>query len=280
MKKLLTLFAILIHFLIDAQNEPELFPINDRSVGYLGYYLKDGKTNVVEPQFCSASYITDGYYLVSKAKHEIDDNGYRKENHLPNTEKFAILNSKGEIIIDFENNYDYIGVSEGVIFVIKNNLSGVVNDKNEILIPLIYNELDIKSKNWISVKKDNKKSGILNHLGETVIPFQYDFFGEPVFDDKKISVIVQLGNQSGVIDQNNQFVVPLVNMDLRYLTKASIIAKRNNKFGLVDYKLKTILPFEFETLDIYEDKIVGNKKGEYFYYTIAGKFLDKKRNSL
>ena len=280
MKKLFTLFAILIHFLINAQNEPELFPINDRSVGYLGYYLKDGKTNVVEPQFCSASYITDGYYLVSKAKHEIDDNGYRKENHLPNTEKFAILNSKGEFIIDFENNYDYIGVSEGVIFVIKKDLSGVVNDKNKILIPLIYDELDIKSKNWISVKKDNKKSGILNHLGETVIPFQYDFFGEPIFDDKKISVIVQLGNQSGVIDQNNQFVVPLVNMDLRYLTKVSIIAKRNNKFGLVDYKLKTILPFEFETLDIYEDKTVGNKKGEYFYYTIAGKFLDKKRNSL
>ena len=47
------------------------------------------------------------------------------------------ISSKGEFIIDFENNYDYIGVSEGVIFVIKNNLSGVVNDKNEILIPLI-----------------------------------------------------------------------------------------------------------------------------------------------
>jgi len=278
MKLQLLLFFLIFYLSANAQNDPELFPINDRSVGFLGYYLKDGKTNVVKPQFCSASYNTDGYYLVSKAEHEFYEDGRRKENHIPNTEKFGLLNSKGQFIIDFNNNYDGIFVSAGIIYVIKDNLFGVLNEQKKIVIPIIYEEFNIENKNWIYAKNKKNKFGILNYSGETILPFKYDYIGKPIIDEisKDFLVIVQDNKKYGVINQNEQFVVPPTNSELTHLTKESIIALKKNKYGLLDYKLKVILPFEFETLDFYEDKIEGNKNGFHYSYTINGKLIEQK----
>jgi len=165
------LFALLFQFSIYAQTVPELFPSNDRKAGYFGYYLKDG-TNVVKPQFCSASYNTDGYYLVSKAEHELDDYGNRKERHLPNTEKFGLLNDKGQFVIDFENDYDFFGITKGVIYVKKNNFYGVVNSRNEIVVPIENDELDIQNQEIIIAKKKNK-FGVINQKNKIIIPFIY-----------------------------------------------------------------------------------------------------------
>jgi len=278
MKILIVIFLLSAPLFVNAQNDPELFPINDRGVGLLGYYLKDGKTNVVKPQFCSASYRTEGYYMVSKAAHEYDEDGRRKENHIPNTEKFGLLNSKGQFVIDFNNDYDGIFVSKSIIYVIKNNLFGTVNEQNKMVIPIIYKEFNIENKNWIYAKNKTNKFGVLNHLGKTIIPFQYDYIGEPVTNgtSKDFLVIVKTDNKYGVINQNQEFVVPLTNTEFAQLTEVSIIAKKNDQYGLLDYKLKVILPFEFETLNFSEDKIEGTKKGFHHIFTIKGKLVDKK----
>ncbi len=277
MKTLLSILILLLHLSAIAQSGPELFPVNDRKAGYLGYYLEDG-TNVVKPQFCSASYYTDGYYMVSKAEHEYDADGRRKEAHIPNTERYGLLDSKGNFIIDFSSGYSFVGVSNGVIYVIKDNRYGTVNEKNEVLIPIIYEELEVKGKNWIVVKR-NDKYAILNPSGKTIIPFQYDYFlGDMLIDEAKneFLTIVAIGDKNGVINQRNQWVVPLSTMSLIGVSKVSVIAKKNNQYGLLDHNLKTILPFEFESLTFDEEKVVGNKDGIEYGYTIDGKLLDRK----
>ncbi|MFB9079998.1 WG repeat-containing protein [Flavobacterium procerum] len=184
MKIVFSLLFPLMHLVGNAQNDPELFPVNDKKVGYLGYYLED-MTNVVAPQFCSATYSVDGYYIVSKGEHEYYENGRRKEEHIPNTEKFGLLNSKGQFIIDFKNDYDGIYVSKGIIYIIKNNLYGTVNEQNEIVIPIEYEELNIEDKNVIIAKK-NSKYGVLNSLGETIIPFEFEDLN---VDEDKIKAV-------------------------------------------------------------------------------------------
>lgn len=279
MKIQLVLFFFVIHFSVQAQIDPELYPANDRKVGHLGYYLEDG-TNVVKPQFCSASYKTDGYYLVSKAEHEYTEDGRRKEEHIPNTEKFGLLDSKGNFIIDFNNGYDGIGVSDSVIYVVKNNLYGTVNDQNRIVIPIEYNTLEIDEKNRIRAQKD-EKYGIINHLNQMIIPFQYDFIGTTIADEKEggFFAIVQIKEKTSVINQNNEIIVPSTKYDFTDLYKTVIVAMNDDKFGVLDYKLNQILPFEFERIYV-DEKELNAYKHEYRYvYNLNGELIKKENIS-
>ena len=203
----------------------------------------------MKPQFCSASASIDGCYIVSKGEHEYDEHKNRKEEHLPNTEKFALLDSKGNFIIDFKNNYDFVGIADGIIQVKRNNLYGVVNSKNEIIIPFEYDELEIQNQGIIIVKKNNKAS-VLTNENKIIIPFIYDEIFS--FTENKQAnsfyVIVSMGDKKGVIDNYNQFIVGPSKIDLQFITDKSICIKKGKKFSLTDYKLKALLPIVFDAM--------------------------------
>ncbi|MGV0754380.1 WG repeat-containing protein [Empedobacter brevis] len=280
MKLQLLLFFLIFHFSANAQNDPELFPANDKKTGFLGYFLQDG-TNVVKGQFCSATYNIYGYYIVSKAEHEYYEDGRRKENHIPNTEKFGLLNSKGEFIIDFNNNYSFIGIENGLIYVIQNNLYGIIDDKNEILVPLEYEEMDIKKQEIIIAKK-NTKYGIITKENKILVPFIYDNIFSYAENElaNTFYVIVSKDNKNGIIDKNHKFIVPLSKTDLVFVTKKSIGIKKGNNYNLVDYNLKAILPNDFENMyliDIEGTGIYATNKGYGYYFDLDGKLLKKEK---
>lgn len=277
MKILLLVFILTFYNSVKAQNEPELFPANDRKVGLIGYFLADG-TNVVKAQFCSAGYNIDGYYMVSKAEHEYYQDGRRKEGHIPNTEKFGLLNSKGNFIIDFNNNYGFIGVEKGIIYVIKDNLYGTVNNKNEKIIPIEYDELEIQNQGIIIAKK-NKKNGIITKDNKIIIPFDYDKINS--FAEDKLNnnffVVVSSGNKEGILNKNNKFILPLSEIEIKFVTPKTICIKKNGKYSLVDHKLQALLPNDFEemSLDFDQSKITGVNNGYEYHFTIEGKLLKK-----
>ncbi|MFP3833018.1 WG repeat-containing protein [Chryseobacterium sp. SIMBA_028] len=276
MKK--TIISILLSFpclLIFAQKYPELFPVSDKKKGYIGYYLADG-TLVVPPQFCSASNNTDGYYLVSKAEHEYDESGRRKEEHISNTEKYGILNRKGEWIIGFDNNYSMIGLTNGFIMVSKNDLSGIVNDKNEILIPIEYEILDPMYSNLIAAKKNGKK-GIIDIHNKILVPFRYDevYSFHLVKSKNQYHALVRVGDQWGMIDENGKYRIELSNTELVTLTDTSVIIQKNGLYGVSDFKLKTIIPAEYSEQLFTGEEIQLLKDDAYYYFSQEGKLLRK-----
>ncbi|MFC4162111.1 WG repeat-containing protein [Epilithonimonas zeae] len=216
--------------------------------------------------------------MVSKAEHKFDEYGRRDENHIPGTEKFGLLDSKGHFIIDFNNDYDGIGVKDSVIYVIKNDLYGTVNDKNEIVIPIEFKILEIENKNRIRAEKGGKY-GIINHLNKIVIPFQYDFIGSTISDGKGFLAIFQIKNKTGVINQDNQIIVPLTKYSLMDLYRTVIVASNDEKFGVLDYKLNPILPFEFERIYVEENEINAYKDEYRYVYSLNGKIIKKENIS-
>ncbi|WP_026976808.1 WG repeat-containing protein [Flavobacterium tegetincola] len=284
-QKLNSFILILIFLLIgvdaSAQNQetiPELYPINDKKVGLIGYYLED-RTNVVKPQFCTATYNIDGYYLVSISKHEYDEDGRRKEEHIPNTEKYALLDARGNFVISFSDNYNYIIIDSGLIKVEKDKRYGILDAKKKVMIPLIYEELEVENKQIILAKKKNKM-GVLNLKNEVIIPFLYDkIYGfSSVKSDDNFYLIVSKDGKSGIIDKQNHFVIALGNHDFQFVTKKSIGLKIGNKFKLVDFNLKPILNEDFDTLylvNIDGDEIYAEARGVGFYFTLAGELLRK-----
>ena len=281
MKFLLILIIVSFYSSASAQNDAELFPVNDKKTGYIGYYLEDG-TNVVKPQFCSAGYNVAGYYMVTKAEHEFAEDGERTEKHIPNTEKVGLLNSKGEFIIDFNNNYDFIGIGSGIIYVLRNNRYGTVDDRNKTIIPLEYEKLDIQNQEVIIATKNNK-SGIITKENEVIIPFIYDeIFG---FAEAKTTdnfyVIVSKNGKTGIIDKDHKFIVAMAKRDLQFVTEKSICIKKGNKFSLVDHNLKAILPSDFEVMylvNIDHSEIYAKDKNYEYYFTIDGKLLKKEKS--
>ncbi|WP_198408390.1 WG repeat-containing protein [Chryseobacterium sp. StRB126] len=261
---------------VNAQKYNELYPLK-KANGYIGYYLSDG-TNVIPPQFCSATYNTDGYYLVSKAEHEYNEAGRRKEEHIPGTEKYGILNSKGEWIIGLDNTYSSIGISNGFIKVTKNDLSGIVNDKNEILIPLEYEELDPMDSTLISAKK-NGKEGIIDIQNKTLVPFLYDtIYGFHFMNDKnQFYSIVRIGDQYGVVDKNGKYVIKLSDVELVSLTDTTVIIRKSGLFGLSDFQMKTIIPFEYNDAYLYGQELFFQKDNVNYYFSPTGKLLRKEK---
>jgi len=102
-------------------------------------------------------------------------------------------------------------------------LYGTVNDKNEIVSPIEFEILEIENKNRILAEK-GEKYGIINHLNKIVIPFQYDFIGSTISDGKGFLVIFQIKNKTGVINQDNQIIVPLTKYSLMDLYRTVIVA--------------------------------------------------------
>lgn len=278
---ILILVFLLIGFGAPAQNQdtiPELYPVNDRKLGLIGYYLEDG-TSVVKPQFCTGTYNIDGYYLVSKSKHEYYEDGRRKEEHIPNTEKYALLDAKGDFVISFSDNYNYITIDSGLIKVQKGKHYGILDAKNNMVIPLIYEELEVESKQTILAKKKNKK-GVLNSKNDVVIPFLYDkIYGfSALKSEDNFYIIVSKDGKNGIIDKQNHFVIPLGNHDFQFVTKKFIALKIGDKFKLVDFNLKPILKEDFDTLylvNIDEDEIYAKAKEIGYYFDLDGKLLRK-----
>lgn len=280
MKLQLFLFFLMSHYLVSAQNDPELFPANDRKGGGLGYFLEDG-TNVVKGQFCSATYNIDGYYIVSIAEHEIDENGNENANHIPETEKFGLLNSKGKFIINFEDNYSSINVENKMIVVQKNNLYGVVNEKNKIVIPFEYDEFEIQNQEIIIVKKNNK-TAVINYENKIIVPFIYDEIFS--FIENKTThnffVIAKKKDEMGVVDRNNKIVVPFLNQNLEFITEKLICLKKGEKYRLVDFNLKPFIEKDFKSMyqvDIDKSKIYAEDENYGYYFTDSGKVLKKEK---
>lgn len=262
--------------MFNAQQYNELYPLKNAS-GSIGYYLSDG-TNIIPPQFCSATYNTDGYYLVSKADHEYDESGRRNEEHIPGTEKYGILNSKGEWVIGLDNTYSSIGISSGFIKVTKNDLSGIVDDNNKILIPIEYENLDPMYSTLISAKKNGKK-GLINIENKTLVPFLYDeIHGFHFMNDKnQFYAIVRIGDQYGVVNNNGQYIINLSDTELVSLTDTTIIIRKNGLFGLSDFQMKIIIPLEYNDAYLYGRELFFQKKDVNFYFSPAGKLLRKEK---
>lgn len=279
MKKLLTIIAIVFTCIFSfAQTDSELFPVNDRKVGYLGYYLEDG-TNIVKPQFCSASYNTNGYYIVSKAEHKYTEDGIRIEEHIEGTEKYGLLNSKGQFIINFDNDYSSIIVSNGVIEVYKNDLVGIVSDKNEIITPIMYEDLNPLNSSLIITTKD-KMAGVINSYNKVIIPFNYDAIWIGILEENEVrNFIVKQGEKYGVMNDKGKFIISLNNDKIIHLTPSSIIIEKDGEYGILDYNRKVML-----TLNKYDyvEYFGGNeikfiRDNEEYIYDTKGKFIKKEK---
>jgi hypothetical protein len=149
--------------------------------------------------------------------------------------------------------------------------------KTLLLLFLLIFPLSAKSakSNYIIVEQNNKK-GLVNEKGEQVIPAMYDDLGWSKGYPEVFNNVLgyKNGHLWGLINIKNQKIVDPVYAAIYPAGKKSIIASRFNQsgnevsYGMIDVKGKTLVSFNYYTLDHHGDHLVASLKRDGLVYGI------------
>jgi hypothetical protein len=123
------------------------------------------------------------------------------------------------------------------------------------------------------------KWGYSDIQGKLIIPVQYDsanLFYEDNYLKQNLAIVLFKG-KSLLINERNEKIIPPIYESIRLVGSYpdyvnEIIAKKNNKYGVIDYSNKVLIPFSYDTI-IENDNIVDRREFIDRYY-----FLAKKKN--
>lgn len=109
-------------------------------------------------------------------KNAVYNNGYWIVYQLQDTTKIpAVLDTKGNTIIDFGKYSEITTQSNGKLFIVKNfeNKYGVIDINGNEVIPLEYTQFIEFINNWYFAVNTNNKTGVITESGEIIVPFEF-----------------------------------------------------------------------------------------------------------
>ncbi len=254
--------------------EDELYVFHSPSTGKVGY-MNNHDEIIIPAQYSSAS-SKFNMYVVTLGKINSGE------------EKYALYDSRGNFILGFENNYEFISLSdyeESLIQVQKNGKYGYVNKENEIKIPIIYDEV-LQLGNGLITAHKNGKYGFIDFSGNIIIEFQYEdvfIFGEIQSDNHKYCQI-SINGKYGFINENGQNVIPCIYDSVTQFHKDISEVTINEKHGVINTSGEILIPILYDHLkeDYETSQFVAtiNSKPKYeFIYDRTGIFIKRRKVS-
>ena len=157
--------------------------------------------------------------------------------------KEIIINKFGEQV--FNDIYDSLkGYFLQNQIVCKSGKYGVADVNGKYVIPLIYDDITrIGFDDNQFIAKICKKSGIIDGNNSVIIPFAYDEIHR--MEGNKSLFVVRNNAKYGIVDYSNHQVLPCI-YDKIVFNKYAICVNYNNKWGVFNYNLDTIVPTEYE----------------------------------
>lgn len=180
--------------------------------------------------------------------------------------KWGVIKQDGTLIIEVMANSIYRFDSNGLAKIKAYDKFGVINQLGEYVVPLEYYGVEIK-KNYIQLRNSIGQVALLNLKGKTFLDFKYDQFN--FNKNKSITsnvIIVKQENQFGLIQIKKNKVKKKIlpqYKSLKLLNNELLIAEKNDKYGLVDYKNNIILPFNYDTFKKEANYLLAEQDLEY-----------------
>lgn len=109
------------------------------------------------------------------------------------------------------------------------------------------------------VKGENQKWGLVSAQDEMPIPFVYDTlihksqwqFSANSQAKESVVFIAKKGNKYGLLDGLNTLLLPFEYDDLEVLAFNHLIAKKDGKYGSIDQQSNTIIPFKYTDAELF-----------------------------
>ena len=174
--------------------------------------------------------------------------------------KYGVVNYKNEMVLPI--NYDLIRKYGAFYLVINDNKIALFTIEKGFVSDFIFTDLQ-KVYNELIVMRDNQFQYVIDEDGEIV--YQTDF-KEELFDIKNHLMIVKTDEHVKLFDLQKKTFSDYSYEEM-YFTHHALKVKFNSQYGIVDYNNNTIVPLVYDNIySIDENAIV--KKGNYYgaYY--------------
>ena len=217
---------------------------------------------------------------------------------------YKFYNYNGELLFD-GSNYDSVRYDEGLeyISVEKNGKWGLINKKSEIVLPIEYDILSVESDKCVTYAKENSKGKDIWYVynlkekkeygpyvdvrylkDDIIIVDKYltddlDSIEQWLVTELCMTYIINLNKDTEILNEmlKDYFIssVEFGTLFGDYIIAAEIYGD----YGVFDSDFNTVVPFEYDRIEIYEeeglnDKYLRLKKGHLI------KYLDKDLNSV
>ncbi|HLZ17521.1 MAG TPA: WG repeat-containing protein, partial [Cyclobacteriaceae bacterium] len=125
------------------------------------------------------------------------------------------------------------------------------------LLSADYDQVESLTKNIFLVTKGNKK-GLLDSQGKLILPVAYD------------ALVVQAKNQLSLLQSKKfglydlvtgKLIKPVFERNISFLDAGTLIAYKDNHYGLIDWTAQPLTAFEFDEIRPWKKNVIWAKKG-------------------
>ncbi len=206
--------------------------------------LKNGKWGLID---LDGNTVLEAEYDEITSLKSVDDNLLVKKDG-----KVGVVNNIGQIIVPIEYS-DVKLLKEGYkneyAIVDENGNTGVISTSGTIIMEPQYKEIKYINSTEVYAAKIDEKWNLINKKGEVVNNSYTDYTYT-----KGDYVIVKQGEKYGIITLDGEVKIEPTYEELRYAFSVYYIAKQEDKYGLINTDNTAVIPFEFETMEYWEDK--------------------------
>jgi hypothetical protein len=208
---------------------------------------------------------------------------------LRNKNKDGVINASLEIVVPFE--YDYISLppyfaypNDSILYVKKDGKEAFIDTSNNLLSNMWFD-----SVSYFGLVKKDDLWGWVNLKGELQIPVKYEnlkvmrLSGRhyPINQKQEFYFITTKNGQTALFDYDSKWLLSyddgIEEIHSVYrpekLEKVYVIYKKNGKYGVADTNNKTVIPFEYDSVEsdfmLYE----RFKMGHYRFHKGKKRFL-------
>ena len=263
--------------------QPIYEDIDDFSFNFKGLYVvtKDGKkgvinkqNNVVVPVEFEVIYDQDNYIIAKN-----------------NVKKYGVYAADGTVVA--KPIYDFIRRSETekspILMPELDGLVGIIGKENKMLYEPQFVQIDYlhdehllvnpfnNGSAYRRVKDKNNKYGLFEEYTATMtVPVVYDGIYQKSEANRTTYFVAKKGKKFGVIDGRNQTIIPFEYDSITFnhlhfnTTDAQIVAVKNGKFGVINFKNDVVVPFEYKGMAKISSKNLYMAKKKDAYMLVDG----------
>jgi hypothetical protein len=233
--------------------------IRDES-GKMGYIDETGDI-VIKPKYDFAfSFSEDGIAIVGN-------------EGVDSLSKFAAIDIKGKELFSFSSkdyrifSDGYINISEfkhGYLPLQKENKEVVLLDKNgkEVISVGKWNDYSGNGPyiyNGVMIFKEGDSYGLKDENGKIIIRAKYDSIDETRLTNKKDYYLAKKQGKFGIIDKNDNIILPFIYDDLIILTKAILLQGDSKSYSLMNIDGDDISEINFSVYSLSNgSRIISN----------------------
>mgnify|MGYP004515233023 CR=1 FL=1 len=173
--------------------------------------------------------------------------------------KVGIANSEGKIVVEPKYaDIDILGEDNKSGFIIKDDSGkyGIIDYSKNQILENKYDEIEKIYGNDLYVVSVDGKQKLVNKANEDVLTKGFDSIKQ-VLEKQENAVVFVKSNKYGVMNLSGEVLIEAKYDDLKETKTGLFIAKKDDKYGIIDIQNQEKLPFEYTS-------IVYNKKANIY----------------